>query len=133
MGRCYNPKNHAYKYYGGKKVNPTRVCEKWQDYLGFKEDNWEEYINHVKKYGREQTSIDRNNWDGNYEPANCEWADWEQQGKNTSRTKYILSTGETLSHCCTVNNYSYKAIYNYIKKYNLTPDEALTIYLSKIK
>lgn len=44
MGRCYNPKNHAYKWYGGKKVNPTRVYKKWQDYAGFKEDNWEEYI-----------------------------------------------------------------------------------------
>lgn len=133
MQRCYNPKYPTYKYYGGKKISPTKVCDKWQNYLGFKEDNWEEYTKHIEKYGRKQTSIDRLDWNGNYEPANCEWADWEQQGRNKSNTKYFLNTGETLQHCCTVNNYSYRKIYEYIKKYNLTPDEALTIYLSKIK
>lgn len=136
IGRCYNPKNPTYKYYGGKKINPTQVCDKWQDYLGFKQDNWEEYINHIKQYGKEQTSIDRNNWDGNYEPSNCEWADWEQQGRNKSTTKYLLPCNNyqrTLSWHCKQNGYNYNTIKEYIKKYNLTPDKALAKYLSKRK
>lgn len=131
LGRCENPKHRGYKWYGGKKPKPVTVCKEWHDYLKFRQDNWKEYIKHIEKYGRKQTSIDRIDWNGNYEPANCEWADWEQQGKNTSRTKYILSTGETLSHCCIINNYIYDTIVKYIKKYNLTPDEALMRYLKK--
>lgn len=136
MDRCYNPKNHVYKYYGGKKINPTRVYKKWQDYTGFKEDNWEEYTNHVKQYGRKQTTIDRNNWDGNYEPSNCEWADWEQQGRNKSNTKYLLPCNnyqKTLLQHCNKNGYNYNTIKYYINKYNLTPDKALAKYLKEIK
>lgn len=136
MDRCYNPKNHAYKWYGGKKVNPTRVYKKWQDYTGFKEDNWEEYTNHVKQYGREQTSIDRENESGDYCPSNCSWGNWEQQGRNTSRTKYILPCNnyqKTLSQHCKQNKYRYATIIYYIKQYNLTPDAALAKYLEKKK
>lgn len=136
IDRCYNPKNPAYKWYGGKKINPTRVYKKWQDYAGFKEDNWEEYTNHIKQYGRKQTSIDREDESGDYCPSNCSWGDWEQQGRNTSRTKYILpckNYQKTLSQHCITNNYSYDTITYYIRQYNLSPDKALAKYLAKRK
>lgn len=136
MDRCYNPKNHAYKWYGGKKVNPTRVYKKWQDYTGFKEDNWEEYTNHVKQYGREQTSIDREDENGDYCPSNCSWADWEQQGRNKSSTKYFLPCNnyqKTLRQHCKQNEYGYDKIIEYIKQYNLEPDKALAKYLKNKK
>lgn len=133
LERCENPKHRGYKWYGGKKPKPVTVCKEWHDYMTFRNQVWNNYIEHVKQYGREQTSIDRIDWNGNYELANCKWADWEQQGRNKSTTKYFLNTGETLQHCCTVNNYSYAAICKYIKQYNLTPDKALAMYLNKIK
>lgn len=136
MDRCYNPKNPAYKWYGGKKINPTRVYEKWQDYTGFKEDNWEEYTNHVKQYGRNQTSIDREDESGDYCPSNCSWSDWEQQGRNKSSTKYLLPCNnyqKTLLQHCNKNGYNYKTIIDYIKQYNLTPDKALAKYLKERK
>lgn len=134
IARCENPKHCGYKWYGGKKPKPVTVCKEWHDYLTFRNQVWNDYIKHVEQYGREQTTIDRNNWDGNYEPSNCEWADWEQQGRNTSNTKYILpckNYQKTLLQHCKQNDYRYGTIINYIKKYNLTPDKALAKYLEK--
>jgi len=37
-------------------------------------------------------TLDRVNADGNYEPANCRWADAETQGQNSSHTKLNADT-----------------------------------------
>lgn len=130
MSRCYNPKDQKYSRYGKRGIN---VYKKWHDYLGFKEDNWDEYINHVRKYGRNQTTIDRIDYDGNYEPSNCEWADWIQQGKNKSTTKYLLPCKITLRHHCAANGYNYYTIQKQIVRNHLSVDEALAKYLEKRK
>jgi hypothetical protein len=49
IGRCYNPTNRAYKYYGGKGV---RVCYEPKDFMAW-------YIHHQNKLGLKQPSVDR--------------------------------------------------------------------------
>jgi hypothetical protein len=62
--RCYNPKCHAYKNYGGKGV---KICDEWLD-------NFINFYNWAMNNGyKEGLSIDRINVDGNYEPSNCRW------------------------------------------------------------
>ena len=131
IDRCYNPKHRTYRWYGGKKPKPVTVCKEWHDYMTFRNQVWNDYIEHVEQYGREQTTLDRKKTWYNYSYKECQWADWEQQHKNTSRLKYVLSTGETLSHYCIENSYSCSNICYYIRQYNLTPDEALAKYLEK--
>jgi hypothetical protein len=68
--RCTNPRNPAYKYYGGKGIT---VCKPWLNYQSF-----------VKDMGQRPpgTSIDRINNRGNYEPGNCSWENAYVQAAN---------------------------------------------------
>ena len=44
-------------------------------------------------------------------------------------SKYLLPCNISLKQHCKQNNYCYTAVFNYIKKYNLEPHEALAKYL----
>ena len=69
--RCTNKKTPGYKHYGGRGI---KVCDKWK----------KSFINFFNDMGDrpENTSIDRINNDGNYEPDNCRWATASEQSLN---------------------------------------------------
>ena len=79
-------KGSAWKHYGGRGI---RVCERWSlDADGFK--------NFLADMGRRPSlkhSIERNDVNGNYEPANCHWATRREQTRNTRRTIRIVVEG----------------------------------------
>ena len=62
LQRCNNPNNKKYHLYGGKGV---QVCQKWNTWNGFWEDNKDRY-----KVG---TSIDRIDPEGDYCLENTRW------------------------------------------------------------
>ena len=69
--RCYNPKQRAYPYYGGRGIS---VCGRWR----------ESFSSFLSDMGMPPTgmSLDRIDNDGNYEPGNCRWATTLQQRHN---------------------------------------------------
>ncbi len=69
--RCSNPKNWAFRYYGGRGIS---VCERWNTFTNFLAD--------MGLKPSPQHSIDRIDNDGNYEPGNCRWASRSVQMKN---------------------------------------------------
>lgn len=75
--RCNNPNNHNYDCYGGRGIS---VCERWSNYLNFKE--WA-----LKNGYKEDLTIDRIDVDGNYEPDNCRWVTRKEQMSNTRKSK----------------------------------------------
>lgn len=85
--RCYNPKDHNYKEYGGRGI---RVCNEWLDkdsgYINFK--TWA-----LSNGYKEDLSIDRIDVNGNYEPCNCRWATFKIQANNKRCNRRIVIDG----------------------------------------
>lgn len=79
--RCNNKKSFAYKNYGGRGIN---ICKRWNVYKNFVEDMGER---------PPYTTLDRKDFNGNYEPSNCRWATRKQQANNSRNNKVLEFKG----------------------------------------
>lgn len=79
--RCGNPKNPAYKYYGGKGIC---LCDEWVE--GF--DAFREWA--ISNGYSEGLSIDRIDPNGWYSPENCRWVTMHQQQNNKINSMFIV-------------------------------------------
>lgn len=82
--RCDNPKNKAYKNYGGRGI---KVCRRWLKFENFLADMG------TPSPG---LSLERKNNNGNYTPKNCRWATGSEQCRNTRRNHLIEAGGLNL-------------------------------------
>jgi hypothetical protein len=85
--RCHDPNAVSYKHYGAKGIS---VCSRWKKKKDKpKRGAWhQEFINFINDMGEKPTSkhsLDRINFEGNYEPSNCRWVTSTTQHKNKSR------------------------------------------------
>jgi hypothetical protein len=70
----------SYTDYGGRGI---KICKRWlSSFDNFYQDMYEDYKKHVDKNGKENTTLERLNVDGNYTPKNCIWATYAQQMRN---------------------------------------------------
>lgn len=90
--RCNNPLHVRYSRYGGRGI---KIFEDWNNWNSFRD--WA-----IDNGWKDGLTIERLDFNGNYEPTNCTWATYKEQANNTSTNKYIKYKGETktLSRWC---------------------------------
>ena len=121
--RCYNPNVANYKDYGARGIS---ICKEWiNDYIKFRE--WSLDNGYNKKL-----SIDRIDFDGNYEPSNCRWADTYVQARNKRNNVNITIRGERkcLKEWCVIGNINYKSAHTFISRHGI--EEFPRWYLDKL-
>lgn len=83
IARCYKSSTNCFSSYGGRGIS---VCKEWAN----KETGFPNFVEWAKENGyADNLSIDRINNDGNYEPGNCRWADWNTQAANRRKPDKI--------------------------------------------
>lgn len=75
--RCTNPNYSGFSNYGGRGIT---ICERWLDFKAFYDDMGDRPDN---------TSLDRVDVNGNYEPSNCRWATPKEQCRNRRNNRLI--------------------------------------------
>ena len=92
IGRCTNPNAHEYENYGGRGI---KVCDEWQSFENFYE--WAIANGYDENSDRKNSTLDRINVDGNYEPLNCRFVSMKTQQRNKRSNVLVTYNGET--HC----------------------------------
>lgn len=83
--RCYNEKNNRYIDWGGRGII---ICDSWLN-------SFENFYFDMGKKPSKNHSIDRIDFNGNYEPSNCRWATQQEQNRNTRTNVFLTYNGET--------------------------------------
>lgn len=112
-GRCYNPNEYAYEWYGNKGI---KLCDEWLGENGFMNFyNWA-----ILNGYNDSLSIERIDINKNYCPENCKWIPLSEQLLNTSKTIKIESNGNIISvkELSKKYNIPKNTIYSRIKKLN---------------
>ena len=89
-GRCNNPKNPNWTDYGGRGIRCL-----WKNVNVFLAEMQESYNEHIERFGKENTQIDRIDNNGDYCNANCRWVTRKEQMRNTRHNKLLTFRGET--------------------------------------
>ena len=101
MQRCYNPKNHHYKRYGGRGIT---VCEEWRGDMGRVH-----FFEWAMQTGyNDSLTIDRIDNDKGYSPDNCRWITIKENQNNKSTNHVIEIDGirKTISQWSGISTYA---------------------------
>jgi hypothetical protein len=83
IGRCENPHNACFSYYGGRGI---KMCRRWRH-------SFETFLADMGPRPSSVHTLDRINNDGDYEPQNCRWATRTQQSRNQRNNHLIEFKG----------------------------------------
>lgn len=82
--RCSNEKSPNYDNYGGRGI---AVCNAWKNSV-------HEFISWANENGYEETlTLERIDVNGNYEPSNCTWITFKEQGFNKRNNRLVEING----------------------------------------
>ena len=90
--RCLNPNDQEYSNYGGRGIT---IHSAWLN-------DFQAFLNDVGEKPSPKHSIERKDFNGNYEPENVCWILMSEQGKNTRRVQFHTINGITdniTGHC----------------------------------
>lgn len=85
LARCKNKNNEKFHRYGSRGIT---VCERWLQFENFLVDMGER---------PPDTTLDRKENNGNYEPGNCRWATPKEQALNRKSNRIVEFLGIRLA------------------------------------
>lgn len=85
--RCNSKVNKDYKRYGARGIKIEWTFDE------FKTDMYESFLIHSKKFGNNNTQIERINNNGNYCKENCIWTTIQKQALNRRTNKFLVVNG----------------------------------------
>lgn len=123
--RCNNKNNVRFSDWGGRGI---KVCKNWNKISGFYNDMYKSYLQHVKKYGEKNTTIERINNNDSYYKGNCKWATYKEQANNRRSNRIITFNNIALNLCQWSRKLGIKrrTITNRIDRDNWSIEDALT-------
>ena len=127
ISRCYDPKDRNYPRYGGRGI---KVQDSWHNYFRFEDDMYDSYIQHCEEFSIEETTIEREDYDGNYCIENCIWETRKNQARNR-RSNKKLDIDTNLMAECEQRNLPYQTILARINKLGWSEEEALNTPVRK--
>jgi len=93
--RCNNPNEPTYKDYGKRGI---KVCDRWlESFENFRDDMYKEYLEHSKKFGEKDTTIERKENNLGYCKNNCRFATMKEQCNNRRSNHLITYNGKTMN------------------------------------
>lgn len=90
--RCNDKNFPKYVNYGKRGIKIL-----WKSFDDFKKDMYENYLDHVNKFGEKDTTIDRINVNGHYSKENCKWSTRKEQSNNKTNTILIPHEGRIMN------------------------------------
>lgn len=118
--RCYSEHHVRYDRYGGRGI---KVCDEWlNDFYAF--EDWS-----MENGYQDDLTIDRIDFDGDYEPDNCRWITQKEQCNNKSDNKYLEYKGEihTLSEWCDILDIPYDRTKARLNTCHMTVEQAFEL------
>lgn len=101
VSRCHKPGHTSYERYGGRGIS---VCDEWKEsFEVFKK--WalaNGYNDHVERYGKKNTQIERIDNSQNYYPDNCCFRTAKDQANNrtSNRIETYKGVTDTVANLC---------------------------------
>lgn len=76
--RTTNPNFKEYNNYGGRGIN----SDAYKYFIDFYDDLYLSYLQHIKEYGEDDTTLDRIDTNKNYQKDNLKWSTRKEQNEN---------------------------------------------------
>lgn len=109
--RCNNENDPSYKHYGGRGI---KVCDRWMK-------SFENFLSDIGRKPTSNHSLDRIDFNRDYEPSNCRWATDFEQNNNKRANKKILVDGHivTVSQAAKMKGLEYHVLHSRLYKYGI--------------
>lgn len=119
--RCKATSGRKNKYYASRGI---KVCKPWCDFKEFQK--WA-----LTNGYQDDLTIERINFNGNYEPDNCTWIPQSEQTKNSRHNVIVIYNGTSMlvTEAIRLSGISRKHYYSRIK--TMPPEQALSMPAKK--